>query len=214
MDQRIKECKTIGKIKGLSKDKPLVFFKGFSSRLELDDANMNVLDVAMRCIPYDVTGFIWDGDDYSTASFSGVVLSVMERYPEKVWIAAKKRSERKQFYESWENRIPANVTVHLILFDDSKWPSAEYFKLGISMYKSALRAKFKQVEIFCLGGGTASMTHEFKGDKEAHTLSKHTNHTRWFLFLMTRKSADGTQVESTFNTGKPNSFLAVEEWNK
>ena len=80
------------------------------------------------------------------------------------------------------------------------------------MYETVLSAGFKKVEIFCLGGGTASMTHEFEGDGEAHKSSELSNHTRWFLFLFTRKSADGTKVESTFSTGKPNSFLAVEDW--
>ena len=211
MAKRIKECKKIPK---LAKGSILVFLKGFAARLVLDEKNMGVLDVAMRCIPYNANGFVWDGDDYSTTSYSGAVLSLMERYPQKLWIAAKKKSEQKQFYDSWQDRIPANVTVHLILFDDQDWPSSEYFRLGIAMYEKALQAKVKYIEIFCLGGGTASMTHEFKADKKIHALSKFSNYTRWYLFLFTRKSADGTQVESTFNTGTPNSFLAVEDWKK
>ena len=72
MSKRIREIDTIGDVKGLPKEKPLVFLKGFAARLEMNAANVGVLDVAMRCIPSDVTGFVWDGDDYSTESYSSV----------------------------------------------------------------------------------------------------------------------------------------------
>ena len=203
--------KNLKSVAGISKSSyPLVFLKGFAARLNLHNENHEALDIAMRCIPA-ACGFVWDGDDYSKESYTQIIPHLMKKY-DLVWVAAKKKSEEKQFYESWEKVIPHDVMVCLILFDDETWDKEDYSKLGISMYEMALYSKFKHIDIFCLGGGTASLPNEYKTDQELHAQSTFPNHTRWFIFLMTRQSADGSKEESTFTTGKPNGFLTVENW--
>ncbi|KAJ1454880.1 hypothetical protein M885DRAFT_484165 [Pelagophyceae sp. CCMP2097] len=140
-------------------DAVVVHLKGFGSRLDYDDCEVNaaaeVLLDALRQM--EAGALAWDGDDLAEDSFTKLVLRAAVELDLPL-VAFKYASEVDAFHASWRN-AKRSITCYVV--DDAVGAGEKdrYAALGIA----GLRAT-RAANALCLGGSSVTM-HEMEASK-------------------------------------------------
>jgi len=198
----VTECDGQHVIDLAKQNKDYIFhIKGFANGLSYSLQDRSTKKAVKDEIISKITGkgkhviVIWDGDDYSDASFTRIVYKIMNYVSEyniknRVhFVAAKKKGEIEKFKESWSGILDIlSINVHILAMDDN----IGWDQLGIK----ALEAS-QSKNIICIGGGE-TINNEYK-----YFSNKEGVRREWKYFNMWRKNASGVaEYNSIFKDNK------------
>lgn len=143
------------------KKRSVAVLKGFVFGVEWYKHADKISDLIEKLKPF--SAIAWDGDLYKTNSFTFVLQLVMNRYPNKMYIAFKKEKGLKKLkpnYFEYNTGVPSVGFSHKIttvkMHSNMKWND-----MGIAAIQY-LQRKFNKVHIFFLGQGYVAKQEEKK----------------------------------------------------
>jgi hypothetical protein len=88
----------------------IIHLKGFGKSIPQSDVNDKAADAVMEyvvsCNPRMI---VWDGDSYSTSSFTKLIPPLRGRLPKCEFVAFLREEDQKRFYSSWGNIMDKSV---------------------------------------------------------------------------------------------------------
>ena len=127
---------------------PVVHIKGFASGIDVAEISRCARWLQTEIDP--LATVVWDGDDFSRQSFTGVIPLLHAAMPELLFVACMYSERKPAFEESWKStRVP--IKVHTVAKNHNS-PN-DYATLGVAALEMT-----GSIQVFCIGGG--SVTHE------------------------------------------------------
>jgi len=88
----------------------IIHLKGFGKSIPQSDVNDKaanaVIEYVVSCNPRMI---VWDGDSYSTSSFTKLIPPLRGRLPKCEFVAFLREEDQKRFYSSWDNIMDKSV---------------------------------------------------------------------------------------------------------